>query len=446
MRKTSVAALFAASSVLALSAGTSAWGQTDATPAVKPAVNKLNVTSPSKLGSLLIFPAITINSLYTQDTLVQITNNSATKSVHVRCEYVNEQKGRVEFDLDLTKRQTASWDVASGVGENVAPAAWPTTAGPITPPFPPPPMTSLNRGELICFAANTADLAQVAFNELSGTATPIRQDDTQSSQPKEAYRYNAWAFAALTTVCSTGTGTDADSATTPCTSDGVAADNPSAPFGKAGTLPLTGVNVPGNYDICPLAQVQPFMTNGSTLGATVSGTAFGLSLWENDLHAVSCYQDLRASYLLHLTRLTFNVWNANEDSAAAFECSDSVITLNLLGSENPSLINPDVFNLGPPGAGTVGLLFSLTGVLDNTTCPGAPPTTSPPSSTENMALLAVVSSDVAVPPPLPPTSRTNQVGGNSSGHGVFAGAHIDDPSGLPGFVLWDPGVGGPNQH
>jgi len=431
MRKTSVAALLAASSALALSAATPAWAQ-----------ETLHVTSPSKLGSLLIYPAITINSLYTQDTLVQITNNSSTKSVHVRCEYVNELKGRAEFDFDLTRRQTASWDVWTGVGEGVAPSPWPTTAGPITSPFPAPPMTSLDRGELICFATNTADTAQVAFNELSGTATPIREDDTQSSQPKEAYRYDAWAFNALTCVATPGGTTD--SATTACTKDGIAADNPTASFGTAGTLPLTGVTVAGNYDACPLAMVQPFMSNGASLGATVSGASYGLTLFENDLHAVSCYQDLRAQYLLHLTKLTFNVWNGNEASTAAFECSDSVITLNLLGSANPSLSNPSAFDLGPPGLGTKGALFDLTGVLDNTNCPVPSGTaSSPPVSTENMALLSVVSSDVGVPPPFPSTSRTNQTGGNSAAQGVFPKKLIDDPSNFPGFVYWDPGTGGP---
>jgi len=436
MRKTSVAALLAASSALALSAATPAWAQ-----------ETLHVTSPSKLGSLLIYPAITINTLYTQDTLVQITNNSSTKSVHVRCEYVNELKGRAEFDFDLTRRQTASWDVWTGVGEGVAPSPWPTTAGPITSPFPAPPMTSLDRGELICFATNTADTAQVAFNELSGTATPIREDDTQSSQPKEAYRYDAWAFAALTNICPTGGGTDAADATTTCSNDGIAADNPTASFGTAGTLPLTGVTVAGNYDACPLAMVQPFMSNGASLGATVSGASYGLTLFENDLHAVSCYQDLRAQYLLHLTKLTFNVWNGNEASTAAFECSDSVITLNLLGSANPSLVNPSAFDKGPPGLGTKGALFDLTGVLDNTNCPVPSGTaSSPPVSTENMALLSVVSSDVGVPPPFPSTSRTNQTGGNSAAQGAFPAKLIDDPSEFPGFVYWDPGTGGPNQH
>jgi len=307
-------------------------------------------------------------------------------------------------------------------------------------------MTSLDRGELICFATNTADLAQVAFNELSGTATPIREDDTQSSQPKEAYRYDAWAFNALTCVLTPGGTTD--SATTACTKDGIAADNPTASFGTAGTLPLTGVTVAGNYDACPLAMVQPFMSNGASLGATVSGASYGLTLFENDLHAVSCYQDLRAQYLLHLTKLTFNVWNGNEASTAAFECSDSVITLNLLGSANPSLVNPSAFDKGPPGLGTDGALFDLTGVLDNTNCPGAVHTSFPPApdSTENMALLSVVSSDVGVPPPFPSTSRTNQTGGNSAAQGAFPAKLIDDPSGLAGFVFWDPGTGGPNQH
>jgi len=313
-------------------------------------------------------------------------------------------------------------------------------------------MTSLDRGELICFATNTADLQQVAFNELSGTATPIREDDTQSSQPKEAYRYNAWAFAALT--CVTTPGGTTDSATTPCTADGVAADNPTAPFGSSGTLQLDGmttpttIKTPAHYDICPNAMVQPFMSNGASLGATVSGASYGLTLFENDLHAVSCYQDLRAQYLLHLTKLTFNVWNGNEASTAAFECSDSVITLNLLGKENPSLVNPSAFDKGPPGLGTDGALFALTCQLDNTNCPGAVHTSFPPApdSTENMALLSVVSSDVGVPPPFPSTSRTNQTGGNSAAQGAFPAKLIDDPSGLPGFVVWDPGTGGPNQH
>ena len=346
MKKTSVAALFAATSIVALSAATSASAQSESA-----AVSALpiNVTNTSKLGSLLIWPAITINSLYTQDTLVQITNNSAISSVHVRCEYVNELKGRQAFDFDLTRRQTASWDVASAVGDQVHPPPFPTGAGIVPPPFPPPPMTSGQRGELVCFATNTADTQQVAFNELSGTATPMRQNDTMSLQPKEAYRYNAWAFNALTCVTTPGATTDA----TACTADGIAKDDPTAAFGPAGTLKLTGENVAagGNYDACPGAQFQNFMTNGATLGSTT----FSITLFENDLHVVSCYQDLRLKYKLHLTKLAFTVWNSDEQSFnGSFECADSVITLNLLGSENPSLQAPTNFDLGPPGVRDAG--------------------------------------------------------------------------------------------
>ena len=53
-------------------------------------------------------------------TIIEISND-ATATVHIECEYINERKGRVNFDYDLTAKQTASWDVFTREGDQVSP-------------------------------------------------------------------------------------------------------------------------------------------------------------------------------------------------------------------------------------------------------------------------------------------------------------------------------------
>jgi len=379
MKKTSVAALFAATSIVALSAATSAFAAQ-------------NVANTTQKGSLLIWPAITVNTLFNQSTLVEISNDSFDP-VHVKCEYVNELKGRQPFDFELSGKETASWDALNGStkGDEVNPPNFPTTTGTPTSPYPPFPMVSADRGELVCFAVDITGSFQIAWNELTGTATPVRLNDTQSLQPKEAYRYNAWAFAARNAT-------------------GLAPDDPTDMFGTPGILPLDGANTIGHYDACPAYNIQNFMGNGATLG--------NVTLFENDLHVVSCYQDLRQDYVLHLTKLLFTIWNSKENSfEGTYECADSVLTLNLIGpSVNPSLVNPGSFDFAT--LKTPNARFILQGVASDQ-CTNSAAT----------GLLGVVSSDVGLANTV---MRTDQTGSNTQGAGIS-----------PGTVWWDIGGGGP---
>ena len=117
MKKTSVA-LLSGTAIAALFAASSAFAAQ-------------NVASTSQKGSLLIWPKISIDT--NVDTIVEISNDS-TVSVHVECKYVNEAKGRANFDFDLTGKATASWDVRTQAGDHVTPPPFPTNIG--NPTFP----------------------------------------------------------------------------------------------------------------------------------------------------------------------------------------------------------------------------------------------------------------------------------------------------------------------
>src|SRR5215831_13725381 len=99
-----------------------------------------NVANTSQKGSLLIFPLITIDPVDLNDTFIEISNDE-TGPVHVECSYVNEAKGRVDFDFTLTAKATASWDAFFGDGIGAPPFPSNGTFVP-SDPF---------RGELVCF-------------------------------------------------------------------------------------------------------------------------------------------------------------------------------------------------------------------------------------------------------------------------------------------------------
>jgi hypothetical protein len=374
MKKTSLAALLTATTIVSLSAGGSTFAQ--------------SVANPSQKGSLLIWPAISINPAYHEDTLVEISNDSYSP-VSILCTYVNELGGWHNFSFELAGQATASWDVLELTGDVIIPP-FPNYTGTPTSPFP---GGSIYRGELVCFAINNAATFQIAWNELTGTATSVRLDATVSTQPKEGYRYNAWAFAART--CLEESLPDRRRPRpTPCTTDALARDDASAPFGTPGILPMTGLNAFGNYDACPAYNIQNFMPNGATLS--------NLTTTENDLHVVSCYQDLRENYQLHLTQLQFTVSNANGvQFDGAVQCVGSVNTVQLLSSADPYLLNPQDFDFAT--LTTPNARFMVQGGASNH-CRGTP-------NTENTGLLGVVSSSVGIAN----GTETNQIGSNTSG-------------------------------
>ena len=88
---------------------------------------------------------------------------------------------------------------------------------------------------------------QVAWNELTGTATYLDLANSAGVQPRQGFKYNAWAFAARCAPAST----DAAAATAACPATGLAPDNTSVAQGTPGDLVLSGTNADGTYDACP---------------------------------------------------------------------------------------------------------------------------------------------------------------------------------------------------
>ena len=371
MTRTSVYMLAAGTSIAALLGASSAFAAQ-------------NVANPSQKGSLLIWPNIQVGAF---DTIVEISNDAAA-TVHVECEYVNEFKGRVNFDFDLTGKETASWDVKTRAGDQVNPPGFPT-ATPISVPG-----ANVNHGELVCFATDPGRTTQVAWNELTGTGTTIQLDNTAAANPKPAFRYNAWAFVAR----------GADGSPQP--------DDPTFPaFGTPGTLILDGGTEGGTYDACPVYNIANFMPNNAALG--------NLRTLDNVLSVSSCDQDLRQDFTPHFTKLQFTTWNSREDSfTGAWFCADSVETLEL-GTGNTSLVDGGNFSEGTLRFPNARLMVQ--GVA-STQCPNTITPATPAGTITG--LVAVLSSPVGVTG----TKETDLIGSNTSGAGVAP----------PGFVLWDP--------
>jgi hypothetical protein len=380
MKKSSIVSFATATSLAALFAASSAFGAQ-------------NVANTTQKGSLLVWPLVTTDTSTTgeygpQDTEVEISND-AYYPITVECEYVNETKGRVDFNFVLSGKQTASWDVGTQSGDQVSP-----------PPFPSIPTTGgdPNRGELVCFATAPDLSTQVAWNELTGTATVINLDTTSATEPKESFKYNAWAFAARCTISES------------CTS-GVAPDDATDPQGTPGTLTLSGGGS-GTYDGCPAYNVANFMPNGASLG-NVSAT------FKNDLAVVSCNIDLREQYSNYNTKLEFTVWNSDEDAlTGAYACVNTANTVNLGNSPPPSepkVVNGSNFNestLKTPNA-----RFEVQSISANPPCPGS----------TSQGLLGVIESSTAI---AGDKGADSLVGNTTQGAGVQAG-----------FVDWNPSTG-----
>lgn len=346
---------------------------------VGPAFAVQNVANTSQKGSLLIYPLINVDTEDSSNTLIEISNDQNAK-VHVECYYVNEKKGRVDFDFTLTGKATASWEVLTGRGDIAAPLF------PSTGTFP----GNARKGELICFATDDAVQNQIAFNHLTGTATVVDRADTVAKQLKQAFRYNAWSFVAR------------DS------SGGPAADK--AIQGTPGALQLTGANDGSSYDGCPGYNIVSFMPNGAVLG--------GVATIDNDLVGVSCNQDLRQDFKLHTTKLKFNLWNANENSyTGTWICVDSVFSVNFGSGDRPGrLVNGTNFDYSV--LRTDNARYQVRGVSSDQ-CP-----VDPYGKTEISGLLGVATSSLAIGGG---TSEDAEVGSTTQGAGL-----------LPGFVRWDP--------
>lgn len=346
--------------------------------AAGPAFAAQNVANPNQKGSLLVWPLITTGqSTANRDTLVEISND-ALSPVHVECEYVNEKKGRVNFDFELSGKQAASWDVGTQDGDQVQPPPFPTNTGdPATSGDP-------HRGELVCLATDDGRMFQVAWNELTGTATVINLGDIRAVEPKRSFKYNAWAFAARN-------------------ASGVAPDNNSVPQGTPGSLMLSGANAAGSYDACPLYITANFMPNTASFGT--------INTIKSDLAVVSCNQDLREHYRRYNEMLAFTVWNSSEESfSGAYACESSVDTVQLLA---PSVTEGEIFNYST--LRTAGAKLQVQGIS------ATPPCKFP---TQASGLLGIVESSATI----------------ASGTGVDAlvGSTTQGSGAEPGFVKWDP--------
>jgi hypothetical protein len=340
-----------------------------------------NVANTSQKGSLLIWPMINIDPEDSADTFIEISND-ANVTVKLECYYVNEKKGRVDFDFHLSGKATASWSVKTQAGDQVQPPRFPRGGSYI--PGPGYASASAYRGELVCFAIDADGTHQIAFNHLTGTATVARLADADASQARQASRYNAWSFIARN-----------------------AAGLPEADRVRQGTpgrLELTGGGA-GKYDACPLYNIANFMPNGATLGR--------LKTLDNDLTVVSCKQDLRQDYGLNLTKLKFTVWNSLESSfTGAYICVDSVNSVALGSAESsPYLVNQSNFEYST--LKTPNARFQVSGVA-SAQCPGSTTT----------ALLGVLESSISLSGA---GGEDQELGSTTHGSGAASG-----------FVLWDP--------
>ncbi len=280
-----------------------------------------SVTDTSKKGSLLIFPMINVDPSISADTIVEISNDE-TSPVQVECEYVNEQKGRVDFSFNMSGKATVSWDVGTATGDGVFPPQFPSYGDY-------PVYGSLYRGELVCFAVNSGLTGQIAWNHLHGTATV--------EAVGSAVKYSPWSFWALD-------------------SNGPATDN--SWMGTAGNIQLTGA--PGAYDACPLYNTTSFMPNKGTLGSITTN--------QNYLAVASCNQDLRQDYQIHTTKLLFNVYNAQEQGfSGSYICIDSIAFMPL-GDSNTSLTNQTNFDYKT--LGTANAMYDVQGI-PSTQCTGS---------------------------------------------------------------------------
>jgi hypothetical protein len=340
-----------------------------------PAFALQNVANTSQKGSLLIFPLINVDSEDSSNTLIEISNDQTTR-IHVECSYVNERKDRVDFDFFLTAKATVSWEVLTGSGDISAPLF--PGGGSFSP-------GNAARGELICFAVDAGVLNQLAFNHLTGNATVVALADTDAIQPKQAYEYNAWSFIAR------------DAMGMPA-ADGTIQ-------GTAGDLQLTGANDGMSYDACPGYNIVNFMPNGAALN--------GVRTIDNDLAVVSCKQDLRQDFVLHLTKLQFSQWNVNENSfSGTFYCADSVTSVQFGPLDrSPGLVQGSNFDFSV--LRTDNARYQVRGVASSQ-CTGS----------EITGLLGVATASLALGGD---PDEDQEVGNTTHGAGL-----------LPGFVFWDP--------
>jgi hypothetical protein len=331
-----------------------------------------NVGNTSQKGSVLIFPNIDVTPGW--DTIIRISNDANT-GVDLTCYYVNERKGRRDFHFKMTRKQPIWFSVANHSG--TYPVAQFPTDGTFTAfnanPF---------RGALLCWATNASLSSQISHNHLSGNATVVLGGGEGAEGFQAAYSYPSWNF----------------------TARNVAAGSP---VGTPGRLDLTGVD--GAYDACPSYLIGHF----SPAGAEVeTGSGAGTELVaDSALSVLSCNQDLRQDFILHLTKLKLEVWNEQEVKfTGAYECADSTKLFSLVSAD----VAPENFTAAVVQSTAAQL--KVRGVA-STQCPiinGR--------ATENSALVGVLASVMF--------SRT-------TGDLALVGTTMNGAGAQAGFILWD---------
>jgi len=334
------------------------------------------VANTSQKGSLLIFPLIDVRG--ETSTIIQIANdNNAT--AYVKCYYMNERKGRRDFEFKLTRKQPVWFDAktgSGGVGSGAAVFPNDAARGGIYP-------GDVNLGELICWAVDAAGHNQVSWNHLVGAATVVDSDEVS------AYEYSAWSFKVQ---------------------GGLAAG---AAVGTPGRLELTGRD--GGYDACPGYLVETF----DPAGASLTAGANTIYYRDNDLSVVSCNQDLRQDFTPHYTKLLMPVWNEYEVKfTGAYECANSYHHFGLDPSEASEVPPGDITDVAPEiftkaTLRTDKALLKVQGVR-STECPNS----------EVSGLVAVLTSSVGVDDP---SSENNELVKPLHAAGF-----------TPGFIWWDP--------
>jgi hypothetical protein len=235
-------------------------------------------------GSLLIFPKIDVRTLVGTSeatspkttTWVQIVNDSVDTDVRVKCYYMDVAKNRLDFEFDLSTKETYRFNAKNGF--------------PTDRPNP-------GYGELICFAVNRSGAAAIPYNNLSGTATVVRKNYQDGNNG--AVQYNAWAFRYNGTT---------------------------SPIAN-GTLVLNGTTA---YDSCPKYLFGQFFVKGTTPAGMgqVGDTQINIS---------TCQQDLRQDYNWNVTKLQFDIYKRNEDRlTGAYECANSYFEDYLSGIDTGS--------------------------------------------------------------------------------------------------------------
>lgn len=351
-----------------------------------------NVANTSQKGSLLIFPLIDVRVVTgeTHTTIIDISNDN-NLGTYLNCNYINDHKGRVDFHFYLTPKEMVSWDVLTHHG-NITPPPFPS-GGPFAQGSP-------GLGELICFAVNNSQSQQVRFNHLTGVATVV-EDEAGASQPKHAFKYNAWAFTARS-------------------NPGVPPPADNTPVGTAGHLLLTGGGL-GTYDACPQYLIANFSPGGLNEAGRLNMLG-PVTYIDNDLAISSCNQDLRQDFTINLVKLRFEIWNEGEEEfTGAYQCADSVLTFGLDDPEDSVPVNFDLDNFLYANLQTHNAKVEIDGV-SSSQCPGSVVS----------GLLGVLTTSIGIGTPME---------GPVEGEDAEIGNTIHGAGNLPGFVSWDPASG-----